>query len=204
MTSILVAVSAGFHNFEYIARGVGSLLPSYADSKLTLIADSERELIKALPPLMQEPAFIKVSEISRRKAASLIKENEACLVFWDGRSLTELIYQSRLQSKPIKVIPLRLTLVANKDREEPFDVYIGRGSPWGNPFPVGVGEGKYSREEAIEKFKAHFEQEVLSDPSKVKALKGMRGLTLGCHCKPLACHGDVIAKYLNDLPFEDD
>ncbi len=27
----------------------------------------------------------------------------------------------------------------------------------------------------------------------------LKGKTLGCHCKPAACHGDVIAEYLNVL-----
>lgn len=30
-------------------------------------------------------------------------------------------------------------------------------------------------------------------------LQALRGHTLGCHCKPYACHGDVLAEYLNKL-----
>ena len=31
-----------------------------------------------------------------------------------------------------------------------YDVFIGRPSKWGNPFKIG--EGKYTREQALEKF----------------------------------------------------
>ncbi|ASF45912.1 DUF4326 domain-containing protein [Methylovulum psychrotolerans] len=32
-----------------------------------------------------------------------------------------------------------------------------------------------------------------------RELLQLRGKVLGCHCKPAACHGDVLANYLNSL-----
>jgi len=69
-------------------------------------------------------------------------------------------------------------------------VYIGRGSVWGNPFRIGP-DG--TREEVIAKYRARFYSlENLQCLAKVE----LAGKTLVCHCKPLACHGDVLAEYL--------
>lgn len=125
------------------------------------------------------------------------------LLFWDGRSLTKLLFEARLKAHPTKLFAFDVTSVVNKDRGDDFDVYIGRGTPWGNPYPVGKQEGQYERSESIELFRRHFETVVLPDPSLRKGLLGLRGLRLACHCKPLACHGDVIAGYLNSLDPDD-
>ena len=66
-------------------------------------------------------------------------------------------------------------------------VYIGRGSMWGNPFKIGR-DG--TREEVIEKYRDY----IMSRPDLVKSLPRLRGEVLGCWCKPLACHGDVLAE----------
>jgi hypothetical protein len=92
---------------------------------------------------------------------------------------------------------VEVTKVVNREKGEPYDIYIGRGTPWGNPYHVGTGPGRYSREEAIRLYREHFERTILSDNRKRNALFALRGYRLGCHCKPLACHGDVIAEFLN-------
>jgi hypothetical protein len=77
---------------------------------------------------------------------------------------------------------------------EPFDVYIGRGSKWGNPFTHRQGTQAAhvvgSREAAI----AAYEEFVLERPDLLAALPELQGKTLGCYCKPKACHGDVLAR----------
>jgi len=81
-------------------------------------------------------------------------------------------------------------------------VYVGRAcagwraSVLGNPFKLGV-DG--SREVVIQKYKAwlwaqykkggEVRREVLR---LVEAAKSGQGVVLGCWCKPLACHGDVV------------
>ena len=70
---------------------------------------------------------------------------------------------------------------------EPFDIYIGRGSIWGNPFKIGE-DG--SREEVIEKYEKWMPSYLL------KLLPLLEGQRLGCWCKPKACHGDVLIKLL--------
>lgn len=75
-------------------------------------------------------------------------------------------------------------------KREPYDVYIGRPAPWGNPFVIGP-DG--TREEVIAKYEAYFRQ----SPALLRALPLLRGKTLGCWCAPKACHGDVLARYAN-------
>lgn len=80
-------------------------------------------------------------------------------------------------------------------------IYIGRGSTWGNPYAVGFGassgEEQNDQDEAIRKYKYDFERNFLQK-SKEDTLV-LKGKILGCHCKPLACYGDVLAEYLNSL-----
>lgn len=94
-----------------------------------------------------------------------------------------------------------ITTVVNVDKGAKYDVYIGRGSPWGNPHAVGfgasIGEEQNDRNEAIRKYKYDFERG-FSKTSKAD-YQQLKGKILGCHCKPAACHGDVIAEYLNSL-----
>lgn len=79
------------------------------------------------------------------------------------------------------------TRVVNKYKE-PYDVYIGRGSKWGNPFTVE----QYGRDECINKYKEY----ILSNPELLADLHELEGKTLGCFCKPKACHGDILVKLL--------
>lgn len=88
------------------------------------------------------------------------------------------------------------TTVVNK-RRDAFDVYIGRGSPFGNPYQIGP-DG--DRDEVIRKFAYDFHTHLVKDPAFQAKLAGLRGKRLGCFCAPARCHGDVIAAYLNGEP----
>jgi len=88
-----------------------------------------------------------------------------------------------------------------KIRECANAVYIGRGSPLGNPFVIGK-DG--NRDEVCDKYEAYFEQQLKRSGSSVekeirrlKALLEEHGmLKLGCFCAPQRCHGDTIKKHL--------
>jgi hypothetical protein len=73
---------------------------------------------------------------------------------------------------------------------EPYDVYIGRPSKWGNPF-------RLRREADRVQVLAQYRAWVLTQPDLVAALPELRGKVLGCYCKPRACHGDVLAELAN-------
>lgn len=91
----------------------------------------------------------------------------------------------------------KLTVVHCKKSK--FDVYIGRPSPWGNPFShLNDTLAQYkvsSREEAI----IEYEKWVRAQPVLVEKIKFMlKGKVLGCWCTPKSCHGDVLVKIANE------
>jgi hypothetical protein len=79
-------------------------------------------------------------------------------------------------------------------KKEKYDVYIGRPAYFGNPFEIGK-DG--NRKEVIEKYKDWFIMQIKTNHTFRIQLDKLKGKTLGCWCKPLACHGDIIANYLN-------
>ena len=83
--------------------------------------------------------------------------------------------------------------VVNKYKEK-YDVYIGRPSIFGNPFSVK----EYGREGCIEKYKEYFYKRIKEDVKFKEEVLKLKDKVLGCFCKPLACHGDVIKEYLDN------
>lgn len=83
------------------------------------------------------------------------------------------------------------TTVVNKFRER-FDVYIGRPSIFGNPFVIGK-DG--SREDVILKYSNWFNKKIEEDKFR-EAVLMLKGMRLGCFCKPKLCHGDIIVAWL--------
>ena len=81
-----------------------------------------------------------------------------------------------------------MTKVVNK-RVEPFDVYIGRGSKWGNPF---VMRNEADRARVIETYRKFLWQEIKAGRISKDELLALDGKRLGCFCAPKPCHGDVI------------
>lgn len=69
---------------------------------------------------------------------------------------------------------------------EPFDVYIGRPSKWGNPFPIGLG----TRAQVVTAYR----EWIVKQPHLMADLQELKGKTLGCWCHPKLCHGDVLVE----------
>jgi hypothetical protein len=75
---------------------------------------------------------------------------------------------------------------------EKYNVYIGRPSKWGNPFVLGR-DG--DRKEVLEKYRDY----LALNPSLVADMRvELKGKILGCFCKPLPCHGDIILELLKN------
>ena len=87
------------------------------------------------------------------------------------------------------------TKVVNIRKVKEYDVYIGRLSPFGNPFRIGR-DG--TREEVLEKFEEYFDHRMSHDLLFRAVVHELSGKVLACYCKPKRCHGDIIAKYLNE------
>ena len=76
-------------------------------------------------------------------------------------------------------------------KKEPYDIYIGRGSKWGNPFIIGKHG---NRDEVISKYEMY----IMQRRELIDCLPELIGKTLGCWCKPLACHGDILKTMVED------
>jgi hypothetical protein len=80
--------------------------------------------------------------------------------------------------------------------------YIGRqvnmggwklpDSIWGNPFKMNT---EADRPAVL----AAYENHLRNSPQLLSQLPTLKGHTLGCWCKPLACHGDVIVKLMKEF-----
>lgn len=86
-------------------------------------------------------------------------------------------------------------------KHERYDVYIGRAGHgqdgrFGNPFRVGVHG---AQGECVKLFENWFYSESpAAVQMRMRVLQEIKpGMVLGCFCKPRACHGDVIAAYVN-------
>lgn len=75
-------------------------------------------------------------------------------------------------------------------KKEKFDIYIGRPSAWGNPFSVS----KYGRVECLKQYK----EWIVKQPELMAMLHQLKGKILGCWCKPLACHGDILVELVDE------
>jgi len=82
-------------------------------------------------------------------------------------------------------------------KKSAYDVYIGRPSQFGNPFPLDNPGDKRERAAVIDQYRVYFEQRVSEDGEFRAAVARLRGLRLGCWCAPRPCHGDVIAAWLD-------
>jgi hypothetical protein len=92
------------------------------------------------------------------------------------------------------------TIVVNIYKEQ-FDAYIGRvgrgeDGYFGNPFRM---ENEISREDAVQKFQKYFTERIQKDSEFRRRVLAVKGKRLGRFCKPNACHGDVIADWLNKM-----
>ena len=79
-------------------------------------------------------------------------------------------------------------------KRDRFDVYIGRGSKWGNHFAIGK-DG--TREQVIAKYRKW-----ITAPRNWtlrRDLPELKGKVLGCWCAPKACHGDVLIELVEEL-----
>jgi hypothetical protein len=91
------------------------------------------------------------------------------------------------------------TLVINRKHQPPTNVgsiYIGRPSIFGNPFYLGR-DG--TRAQVIEKYETYLRDRIAKDAKFRAEVKALHGKVLSCWCKPLTCHGDVLAKVAEEL-----
>ena len=70
-------------------------------------------------------------------------------------------------------------------------VRIDRRTRFGNPFVVGRHG---TREEVIALYRAELWRRIRAGEVSLEELASLHGKTLACHCAPLPCHGEVLAR----------
>lgn len=99
------------------------------------------------------------------------------------------------------------TRVVNRHKGASFDTYIGRGSPFGNPYshhslttdatrrPKTIRVR--TRAVAIAKYREWITSGLVLEgwvKPTVQQILDLKSKRLGCSCKPAPCHGDVLAE----------
>lgn len=191
MKEILILYPKEFSCSEKFNRKVENITKNISLFKITSLHD-EKSLIKNLS---KKNNFV----FNIREE---IDDITHAIIFDDGESFINELYSLKEKKIPIRIIKVKITKVINikntkhsKNNTENYE-YIGRGSKWGNPY--SIYENGDDRDEVIRKFKYDFYHDKFLNIKKTDFLI-LRGKTLGCFCKPLSCHGDVIADYLNSL-----
>jgi len=96
----------------------------------------------------------------------------------------------------VKRFPEDLRFVVNVKSGEPYDVYVGRPSRWGNPWRIGV-DG--TREEVIAYYENDLRAGLFLDKQLREDVKALAGKRLGCWCAPKPCHAEILVQYAREL-----
>lgn len=80
-------------------------------------------------------------------------------------------------------------------------IYIGRGSPLGNPF---VMQSEEDRDFVCDKYQEWFDTQinqknevVLKELRRIYNIAKYQDVILGCYCYPKRCHGETIKRFLD-------
>jgi Domain of unknown function (DUF4326) len=84
-------------------------------------------------------------------------------------------------------------------KKEPYDIYCGRPSKWGNPYSHKEGtlaEFKVdTRDEAVDAYESY----LLSNKELMDSLPELMYKKISCWCFPKKCHCDILKKYVDRL-----
>ncbi len=187
--TVLIAYPQAFSCYGKFERKISSILSNFDQFYIAYMADDNNFINKHLASDKRVYDAL-TSSIDEDHLSNITH----AIIFNDGETFNHLIENANIVGIKSRIINTELTKVVNINKGSAHDIYIGRGSAWGNPYAIGF-DG--DRDEVIRKYEYDFERDFLKS-SKEDALK-LQGKVLGCHCKPAACHGDVIANYLNSL-----
>lgn len=197
MNSILILYPSRFRCQSKFERKVGNIIAKLNDFSVVFPSDPNGFIQSFFEKL-------KDNSISTVETADwLVAGITHAIIFDDGEEFPEATQAVLELNIPTRIIKIAITRVVNIKKEvrfagiksNPEYEYIGRGSYWGNPYSM-FSEGD-SREEVIRKFKYDFENEKFAKKEKTEVYR-LAGKRLGCFCKPDACHGDVLADFLNE------
>jgi hypothetical protein len=78
---------------------------------------------------------------------------------------------------------------------QPGDVKIDRSTKWGNPFGA-INRTATEHNRAIDHYRKYFHDNLEVKTFKIAEISDAK--RLGCTCKPLPCHGDVLKKAIDE------
>lgn len=192
---LLILYPHNFKSFSKFSRKLGNILSEKNVNEVIFSSDPNnfiRDYFKET---------LKKTDLHQSESWAEINISHA-IIFDDGEEFPDEYQQLKKIGVSTRRIKIAITRVINIKREEhykgikstPAYEYIGRGSYWGNPY--SMHEDGSSREEVIHKFKYDFDYEKFPNKEKSEVYK-LAGKRLGCFCKPEACHGDILADFLN-------
>jgi len=193
--NLLILYPSEFLSFSKFERKLKNILSENTPGTISYVSDPnefiEKYIADYLPGISQ-----------KNISGAGFEQVTHAVIFDDGEEFLEEVVDLKLRGVFVRRLKIKITRVINikKDTEykgftsnESYE-YIGRGSYWGNPY--SMYEYGNDRHEVIRKFKYDFDFEKFPNKDKSEVYKLM-GKRLGCFCKPEACHGDVLADFLN-------
>ena len=195
MNHLLVLLPEEFNCYTKLERKLDRISSSLMNFKIT--TNSPNELLKLYQEHNRD--CIEVSYLHDWKSV----EFTHAVIFKDDEIFNDDEEYIRLLNIPLRIIQIKITRVINIDTDMQYksirknDVYeyIGRGSPWGNPYSMTTHDEE-DRKNVIHSFKYDFDRDILLKAKKGDVYK-LAGKRLGCFCKPFDCHGDILANFLN-------
>ena len=195
MDKVLILYPEIFNSYDKFKRKVLNITKNMVHFSIQCRADPN-DFIKKLTS----------NELIGVKTEKVFNLNESktthAIIFDDGEEFLEERKLLQLNKIPLREIHIKLTRVINIKKKTKYQSlkstpeyeYIGRNSYWGNPY--SMFEKGEDRDEVIRKYKYDFDYEKFPNKEKSKVYK-LAGKRLGCFCKPQACHGDILADFLN-------
>lgn len=201
MNKVLILYPALFNCYAKFNRKVSKIVSNLNNASVVFIEDGNN----FIKDICSEQ---KMEACSAQSLDECVDTITHAIVFDDGEEFVRERQILESMKIPLRVIAIKVTRVINIKNETEYQnqksteqyEYIGRGSRWGNPYSIfeieDIEDDESPRDRVINNFKYDFDHDKLFNLKKSEVFK-LAGKRLGCFCKPLACHGDVIADYLN-------
>lgn len=195
MKDLLIVYPKEFNSYSKFERKMDKVIERLDDLNLCYLEDPNQHIKKYSYSCKKKLETSKVSEVNS-------PDFDYVVIFDDGEEYNNYVNYFTEVGVKLRVINIAITRVINIKTEKNYEnkknsknyEYIGRGSYWGNPH--SMYEKGESREEVIRKYKYDFDYDKFINKEKKNVYK-LNGKRLGCFCKPEACHGDILADYLN-------
>lgn len=196
MKNILILYPKEFNCQSKFNRKVNNILKNIESYSISYIEDYNG-LIRN---------YYEQNELNIFKINEIDSSITHAIIFDDGEEFIDeinLISSLNISNRVIKILITRVINIRDnnqyKENSDKYE-YIGRGSYWGNPYAIFDNEGD-TRDDVLRKFEYDFNCDSFLNKKKNEVHK-LAGKRLGCFCKPHACHGDILANYLNSYDDE--